>query len=240
MLGRSGTGKSVTLKHIIGLMKPDAATCSSTGTRSARWRAPSCRACGARSASCFRTRRCSIRSRWARTSRFRCAGTPSCSDREIRERATREARRGRTRAGIRQDAGGAVRGHAQARRPGARDGARSGDLLVDEPSAGLDPITADEIDELLLELKKRGGTTLVVVTHNIPSAGGSATSSSCCTRGGSSPGAPPRSSSGASEPLVRAFMRRSIPDRGLMAKNRRPPSARSSSAASCCSPWACS
>ena len=42
-------------------------------------------------------------------------------------------------------------------------------LLVDEPSAGLDPITAREIDELLVELKRQG-TTLVVVTHNIPSA----------------------------------------------------------------------
>jgi phospholipid/cholesterol/gamma-HCH transport system ATP-binding protein len=42
-------------------------------------------------------------------------------------------------------------------------------LLVDEPSAGLDPITAAEIDQLLVGLK-RSGTTLVVVTHNIPSA----------------------------------------------------------------------
>lgn len=42
-------------------------------------------------------------------------------------------------------------------------------LLVDEPSAGLDPITAEEIDDLLCELRDRG-TTLVVVTHNIPSA----------------------------------------------------------------------
>ena len=42
-------------------------------------------------------------------------------------------------------------------------------LLVDEPSAGLDPITAGEIDELLVKTKQ-GGTTLVVVTHNIPSA----------------------------------------------------------------------
>ena len=42
-------------------------------------------------------------------------------------------------------------------------------LLVDEPSAGLDPITGDEIDELLVDLKKKG-TTLVMVTHNIPSA----------------------------------------------------------------------
>jgi phospholipid/cholesterol/gamma-HCH transport system ATP-binding protein len=42
-------------------------------------------------------------------------------------------------------------------------------LLVDEPSAGLDPITAREIDDLLVE-RKKSGTTLVVVTHNIPSA----------------------------------------------------------------------
>ena len=42
-------------------------------------------------------------------------------------------------------------------------------LLVDEPSAGLDPITADEIDDLLVSLKKQG-TTIVMVTHNIPSA----------------------------------------------------------------------
>ncbi|OFW22442.1 MAG: organic solvent resistance ABC transporter ATP-binding protein [Acidobacteria bacterium RIFCSPLOWO2_02_FULL_59_13] len=43
-------------------------------------------------------------------------------------------------------------------------------LLVDEPSSGLDPITSAEIDELLLELKVRKKTTMVVVTHNIPSA----------------------------------------------------------------------
>jgi len=42
-------------------------------------------------------------------------------------------------------------------------------LLVDEPSAGLDPITAREIDDLLVE-RKKSGTTLVVVTHDIPSA----------------------------------------------------------------------
>jgi phospholipid/cholesterol/gamma-HCH transport system ATP-binding protein len=43
-------------------------------------------------------------------------------------------------------------------------------LLADEPSAGLDPITAAEIDELLVTLKEHSSTTLVVVTHNIPSA----------------------------------------------------------------------
>ena len=43
-------------------------------------------------------------------------------------------------------------------------------LLVDEPSAGLDPITSAEIDRLLLKLKSERDTTLVGDTHNIPSA----------------------------------------------------------------------
>ena len=43
-------------------------------------------------------------------------------------------------------------------------------LLVDEPSAGLDPITSTEIDELLIDVKTKQHATLVVVTHNMPSA----------------------------------------------------------------------
>lgn len=43
-------------------------------------------------------------------------------------------------------------------------------LLVDEPSSGLDPVTSLEIDELLLGLKRTRGATIVAVTHNIPSA----------------------------------------------------------------------
>jgi phospholipid/cholesterol/gamma-HCH transport system ATP-binding protein len=43
-------------------------------------------------------------------------------------------------------------------------------LLVDEPSAGLDPITAMEIDQLLIDIKNRHDVTLAVVTHNMPSA----------------------------------------------------------------------
>jgi phospholipid/cholesterol/gamma-HCH transport system ATP-binding protein len=39
-------------------------------------------------------------------------------------------------------------------------------LLVDEPSSGLDRITSSEIDELLLEQKTREKTTMVIVTHD--------------------------------------------------------------------------
>lgn len=43
-------------------------------------------------------------------------------------------------------------------------------LLADEPSAGLDPITSGEIDALLLQERRRAKTTVLVVTHDIPSA----------------------------------------------------------------------
>lgn len=43
-------------------------------------------------------------------------------------------------------------------------------LLFDEPSAGLDPIIAAGIDDLILELKRAFKMTIVVVTHEMTSA----------------------------------------------------------------------
>jgi phospholipid/cholesterol/gamma-HCH transport system ATP-binding protein len=43
-------------------------------------------------------------------------------------------------------------------------------LFCDEPSAGLDPVTAAGIDRLLLRLKEIFGVTMVVVTHDLQSA----------------------------------------------------------------------
>jgi phospholipid/cholesterol/gamma-HCH transport system ATP-binding protein len=43
-------------------------------------------------------------------------------------------------------------------------------LLADEPSSGLDRITASEIDELLLGQKTERSTTLIIVTHDIHGA----------------------------------------------------------------------
>lgn len=43
-------------------------------------------------------------------------------------------------------------------------------LFVDEPSSGLDPITAAGLDRLLLELRETLGMTIVVVTHELESA----------------------------------------------------------------------
>ena len=53
----------------------------------------------------------------------------------------------------------------------ARAMALDPDILVfDEPSAGLDPIVAAGLDELILFLKRGLGMTVLVVTHEMQSA----------------------------------------------------------------------
>jgi len=42
-------------------------------------------------------------------------------------------------------------------------------LFLDEPSAGLDPLSARRLDDLILELRASLGATIVVVTHELPS-----------------------------------------------------------------------
>ena len=42
-------------------------------------------------------------------------------------------------------------------------------LFLDEPSAGLDPITSAELDQLILDLARTLNMTFVIVTHELPS-----------------------------------------------------------------------
>lgn len=43
-------------------------------------------------------------------------------------------------------------------------------LVFDEPSAGLDPVVAAELDELIIKLRDAMGMTMLVVTHELDSA----------------------------------------------------------------------
>ena len=54
-------------------------------------------------------------------------------------------------------------------------------LFYDEPSAGLDPVTSAEIDQLIIDLNRKMGVTSVVVTHEMDSAFGSPTGWCCWT-----------------------------------------------------------
>jgi phospholipid/cholesterol/gamma-HCH transport system ATP-binding protein len=170
ILGRSGTGKSVTLRHIIGLVKPDRGrvlvndddVTSADAVRLSRVR----QGIGFlfQNAALFDS--ITVGENVA----FPLRRHTRLSDGEIRARV-REKLAAVGLDGEERKMPAALSGGMRKRAALARALALDPPLLlVDEPSAGLDPITADEIDTLLLGLKQQGGTTIVIVTHDIPSA----------------------------------------------------------------------
>ncbi|EMR01226.1 ABC transporter ATP-binding protein [Cesiribacter andamanensis] len=43
-------------------------------------------------------------------------------------------------------------------------------MLYDEPTAGLDPITSEEINQLMVEVQRKYGTSSIIITHDITCA----------------------------------------------------------------------
>lgn len=84
-------------------------------------------------------------------------------------------------------------------------------LFFDEPSAGLDPISAKLLDDLIIELKQSLGSTVVVVTHELASIFAIGTNSvflDAETRTMIASGDPKRLLAESVDPKVRAFLTR--------------------------------
>jgi phospholipid/cholesterol/gamma-HCH transport system ATP-binding protein len=206
LLGRSGTGKSVTLRHIVGLVQPDSGKVfvedKDITTLAGRELADVRKHMGFlfQNAALFDSM--SVGENVA----FPMRRHTDWSDSEIRERA-----QGKLEAvGLDKDfdkmpgdLSGGMKKRAGLARAMALDPPI---LLVDEPSAGLDPITAGEIDELLVKTKQ-GGTTLVVVTHNIPSARVIGDEFAVLHEGRMLASGTLEALDASDEPLVQAFMR---------------------------------
>ena len=84
-------------------------------------------------------------------------------------------------------------------------------LFLDEPSAGLDPVTSAGLDQLILRLRDTLGATFVVVTHEMPSV--MAIADRClmldrARQGVLAEGDPRLLARDSTEPAVRAFFRR--------------------------------
>ncbi len=170
ILGRSGTGKSVTLRHIIGLVRPDAGRVFVEGEEVSALAGAELSRVRRRTGFLFQNAALFDSISVGENVAFPMRRHTRLTESEI----TARAREKLASVGLPDDfdkmpgdLSGGMRKRAGLARALALDPPT---LLVDEPSAGLDPITADEIDELLLDLKRRGGVTLIVVTHNITSA----------------------------------------------------------------------
>ncbi len=83
-------------------------------------------------------------------------------------------------------------------------------ILYDEPTAGLDPPMAENIDNLILDLNKRLGMTTVVVTHDLQSVFKIATKISMLHEGVIVEQGNPREFMASSNEIVREFLHRTV------------------------------
>ncbi|TAD87193.1 MAG: ATP-binding cassette domain-containing protein [Alphaproteobacteria bacterium] len=97
-----------------------------------------------------------------------------------------------------------------------------GCLFLDEPSAGLDPITAKRMDDLILELRDGLGATIVIVSHELPSLFAICDDGiflDAKTHSAIAHGAPRDLRDGCDHPTVRAFMTRALPPTEVLQEN---------------------
>jgi phospholipid/cholesterol/gamma-HCH transport system ATP-binding protein len=170
ILGRSGTGKSVLLKLIIGLQHPDAGSIRIHGREVTGQ--PRGQLNEIRKSVGFLFQNAALYD--ALTVQQNVAFPLE------RQRGLSEAERSQrvrellTNVGMEKHLDklpGQISGGMQKRVGLARALALSPDvMLFDEPTAGLDPITASEIDALILKMQKEANLTSIVVTHDLPSA----------------------------------------------------------------------
>lgn len=170
IMGRSGTGKSVTLRHIIGLVRPDTGRVFIGHDEISALSGPPLSEVRKKMGFLFQSAALFDSISVGENVAFPMRRHTQLADAEIRERAKQKL----AAVGLERDydkmpaaLSGGMRKRAGLARALALDPKI---LLVDEPSAGLDPITTEEIDGLLLDTKKDGRATLVVVTHNMLSA----------------------------------------------------------------------
>jgi len=87
-------------------------------------------------------------------------------------------------------------------------------LFLDEPSAGLDPISSRRLDDLVLDVRQRTGAAVVFVSHELPSLFAIADDGIFLDAQSKQPiahGSPRALRDSATHPTVRAFLRREEP-----------------------------
>jgi phospholipid/cholesterol/gamma-HCH transport system ATP-binding protein len=170
VIGQSGSGKSVLLKLLIGILAPDAGAIEIDGTDVAPLRGDARQAVTRKFGMLFQGAALFDSMTVAQNVAFGLERyerlTPAETEARVTDCLEKVGLRGieglmphELSGGMRKRVGLA---RAIAYRPEI--------ILYDEPSTGIDPIRADAINELILLLQKEMGVTSVVITHDMVSA----------------------------------------------------------------------
>lgn len=170
VLGRSGTGKSVLLKLLIGLEKPDSGSISINGREISGLDRKDLNEVRKKIGFLFQQAALYDSMTVERNVEFPLERHTELSAEDRKKRANELL------ASVGMDSQtdklpAELSGGMKKRAGLARALALDPEIVMfDEPTSGLDPVTSAEIDELVMELKKRHKITSVVVTHDLHSA----------------------------------------------------------------------
>jgi phospholipid/cholesterol/gamma-HCH transport system ATP-binding protein len=171
IIGGSGTGKSVMLKCILGLVRPDSGTISVDGEDITGLRGKERERMLRRFGMLFQGGALFDSLKVWRNVSFGLISAQGMGKREARERANEIL----AKVGLRPDVGDLspdeLSGGMRKRVALARAIATNPEIIFfDEPTTGLDPIMADVINELIVERVRDLGATALTITHDMASA----------------------------------------------------------------------
>jgi phospholipid/cholesterol/gamma-HCH transport system ATP-binding protein len=168
VIGRSGGGKSVLLKHLIGLLRPDSGTVAVDGTEITRLRGRELDRVRERYGVVFQGGALFDSMSVAENVAFPLREKSRLRDAEIRERVEEKLEQvGLSDMGHKNPA--EISGGMRKRVAIARALVTEPEIVFfDEPTTGLDPILVNTIHHLIVELHRKFRFTAVMVSHEIP------------------------------------------------------------------------
>jgi len=170
IIGGSGAGKSVLLKHIIGLLKPDKGTVMIDNIDLARLNENELNNIRKRFGMLFQASALfDSMSVWENVG-FALKQHTRLSDKEIKEIAVQKLGMVGL-VGVEDLMPSELSGGMRKRVGLARAIAMEPEILLyDEPTTGIDPIMADAINDLIIDMRKKLNITSVAITHDMKSA----------------------------------------------------------------------
>ena len=170
VIGGSGSGKSVLLKHIIGILRPDEGKVLVDGVDLALLSERELYEVRKKFGMLFQMSALfDSMTVWENVG-FALLRNKSMHDKEIKARATEKLKLVGL-SGVENLMPAELSGGMKKRVGLARAIAHEPEILLyDEPTTGLDPIMADAINELIVEMKNTLSVTSVAITHDMSSA----------------------------------------------------------------------